>query len=76
MHMCSSVYGIPVWGMFYIKRMSSQVHFLSHLSLSQIPSVHSVTAKPSGCPLHPSWVGRGAGLRGAVGHPWAQMPCR
>lgn len=76
MPVCSSVCGIYVGGMCYIKRMSSQVRFLSHRPLSQTHSVHSVTAKCSGCPPHPSWVGRGAealqqgaGLRGALGPP-------
>lgn len=48
MDVCRSVYGIPIWGMFYIKCILSQVYFLHYLPLSQKYSVHSFTI-----PAHP-----------------------
>lgn len=72
-HVCRSVYGIPVWGMFYIKWIPSQVHFLLCPFLRS-PFLHSQALGLSIAPLLGGERGagcpeRGAGLRGALGHP-------
>lgn len=80
--MCGSAYGTPVWGMFYMKRTSSQAHFLFCLPLPQKYNVRSFKASPAGCRCA-ALDGEGARGRarraawvGALGHPWAQMPRR